>query len=525
MLLLIAIACGWDLASGNSTSLDEATWDPAVAAAADGVYVRLPTAGQLVRVGPDGGYATVDLDGASPESMLLSPDGQNLLVFSTWPVCDDDDPAIVEVEDCPGDDLHWEREVNLVRDGARVGDAALEGVDPQATAASFAPDNRLVALYYDFYADQDIEIDGVLDPTAISFLDLESGDANSVSIGFPAETVVFSADSSTAVVLSRSQVAVVALTALDDCAQWNVCVSYPLSLDSDQVVQPSDVALMDAAGERFALVSVQNQSELYLLNLSMESIDIKELRATPSAVALVEGVDEEGEAAQRVVVVYGRSNWVDVIDDEVFEVNGVELDESMNGILVAEHDVLLYSTGSNHDVYHFNPFDGVLHETRAENSLVSMELVDDGLAVGVEGPDNGGGSGAGGFYDGNYVMGLFDLVDEDGEEPDDPISLVLESAPVGLATVSDGEGRTALLLLDDVDSLLQVDLDDGSLEAVDLESPPVGLTATPAGGYVVAHADPLGLLSFVDADGSISTAAGFAASGLIHENPLPRRED
>lgn len=523
MLLLLSLACSWNLPDAGYADIS-GTWDPDIAVAADGVYVKLTEAHALLRVTPDGGWSEVDLDGARPNRVVASPDGLNLLVSASWPVCDDDDPSIRTVSDCPDERLSWEHELSLVKDGVSGG--AIEDVGGQQTATAFSPDNSKVALYYDFGADSDIEIDGVLDLTAVTILDLDAGEAHPVSVGFPAESVLISPDSETAVVLSRSEVAVIALTPQDNCDAYQVCVSYSLSLDTDHVVQPTGVALLttsdvDGGENRYALVTVAGSSDLYILNLSAESIDIKELSGTPSAIAVVTGDDGKNYG----VITYNGRAEVDVLDDEYFEITPFELDEAMGNILVAEGDVLLYQTGNNKDVYHFDPRTGDVIEQRAENPIDEVQLADQGMAVSVMRPESSGGSGASGFYDQNYVLGLIDLADAPGDEPKDQVSLALEAAPVGLATTQGDTGSVALVLLSGIDTLLRIDLATGTSDGVELEDSPLGIVATPAGGFVVTHDAAAGMLSFVDADGAITTVSGFGTYGLFSEELLPRRDE
>src|SRR5690242_16540260 len=97
MLPLLLLGCS---SSSSDFVLDEATWDPAVVPAKDGVYVNLPAADQLVRVASDGTVAQVDLTGASVDRMTLAPDQETILVSASWPVCADPDPHVKLVSDC-----------------------------------------------------------------------------------------------------------------------------------------------------------------------------------------------------------------------------------------------------------------------------------------------------------------------------------------------------------------------------------------------------------------------------------------
>ncbi len=523
--LLLAGCNPWDLAVNNTYYPDGDVWDTEVSVATDGVYVRLPAARSLTRVKADGTSALVDLDGATPDRLIVSPDARNLLTFASWPECKNDDPLIVTVEDCPGEDLVTRSELNLVRDGARVGGTAVEGVSGQFNAAAFSPDNSIAALYLDFQDGDTVNIDGSLNLTQVIFVSLEDAAPHSVSVGFAAEAVVFFDDSQQAVVLSRNQVALVNLaTAADGCDAFSVCVTYPLALDADASVSPSDVALisrLDDAGtaERFALVSVANQSDVYILDLNTESIDIVDLGGVPAAMQV-------DNANDRTAVVYSNSARVDTIDHELFEATSTDLEEPMNAILAVPAGMLLYNTGGTyHDVYFFDDVANSTVEQRAENPIIEMRIAADKYAVATMQPESTGGSGATGFYDANYGLEIFHLPASASDDVADPVALALQGRPVGLATADDADGTYALVLMEGIETLLRVNLETALTAQVELSQPPIGIAALPDGGFVVTHDAALGLLSFVDpASGEITaTASNFAATNLISEPVLPRR--
>ena len=516
MIPLLLLGCNlWDLPDGGYQYID-ATWDPSVVAAKDGVYVRLPHAGQLVRVTPDGTWSQVDLDGASPEKLIATDDGNGVFVISSWPVCADTDPLVVAVDDCPGDKLTTDYEVNLVQDGARVGEKALEGVAPQVNAAVYSHDGQTAALYLD-YNGEEIVVDGFVNLNEVSFVNMASGNVNRVAVGFAPETILFSGDDSRAVVLSRSQVAVVNLAVGDDdCDAWDVCVTYPLTLDADQAVVPNSVVLV--ADGNYALVSIVGQKDVYVLDLVNESIDLLELDAVPSAMA----VDEPND---RTVFVYSSSARIDVVEHEFFEVSSFTVDEPATSVVATASGMLAYNDQSYHDVITFDAATGDWHEQRAENPVMEL-LTGENFAVATMRPENvSTGSGTSAFYDENYGFGIFRLAPVTGDNPEDAIALVLESAPVGVALSADDNAEYALLLLDGVDTLLKVRLDDATADEITLPAPPVGITASPDGRFVVTGDTGVGMVSFVDpADNGIVTVAGFATNGLASPALLPRRE-
>lgn len=514
MLTLLALgACTWNLPSGGYNSWDAPLWDADIVSAADGVYVTLPASEQLVRVLPDGTWSAVDMNGAGPDQVTLAPDQETLLVATSWTTCRDDDPDIVYVEDCRSEDRDTAYELDVVRDGAVA--FATDEVPPQYNAWAFSSDGTLAVAYLDFSADEEIDVSGVLNLTEAVFLNLDSEEVHRVPVNFAPENVLFSNDGSTALVMSRSKVAVVALTG-DDA--WSVTVTFPLSLDVDQEVDPGSAVLVsdDADETDYALVTVTGRSELYVLDLTDESIDIVELDGVPADLFV-------DEVTNHTLISYGARPAVDVLDHELFELESYDLDEACNRMDGRDGRVVLYNEdGRNlHDVYVFDTTARTLLEMRAENPILDMHLTDDGLwGVATMQPESGGGQDASGFYDQYYGIGVFDLA-EDGA---DPVALVLEGQPLGLElTVDDGQDY-ALALIEGVDGLQKIALQGAQATEILLEEPPLGIDAMPDGSFVVTHDNPLGLLTFVDAStGALQTAANFAVDGLLDRPVLPRR--
>ncbi len=499
----LPLALAGCIPDGGSVSSDFA-WDPAVLAARDGVYVRLPAAGRLVRVQTDGSSAEVDLNGASPDTLTLVPGGDTVLVHASWPICDTTHKNVKYVSDCPDDDLSYGHELDLVQDGVVVGTTT--EVPHQFNAMTFNADASLAVAFLDFESSDEIDVSGVLNLTEAVFIDMGNAEVHRVPVGFAPENVLFTASGDRAVVLSRSQVAVV------DLGTWAVVVTYPLTLDADQQVTPTDVALTPDGS--YALVTTYGSEDLYVLDLVAESIDIVELDGVPSDLMV-------DTANDRTLIVYGNTAQVDVLEHAYFETEAFELDEPCSAIAAAGSDSLLFNPNSNyHDVYRFNVATGSLDEYRAENPVEEMFIsADNTTAVATTRPESGGG-GASGFYDDYYGLNVFDLVNDST-----PAALALESEPVGVQLISTDGVNAAFVLLNGLDELVQVDLATGSSSSLELPAPPVGITAIPDGPFVVSHQSALGLISFYDvASDSFVTASNFATLGLYGERELPRTE-
>jgi hypothetical protein len=521
MFLLLLNACDpWAFPDGGTLELPDEAWDPDVVAAEGGVYVRLPAAGALARVKDDGTWSEVGLDGATPERMVLAPDDETLLVFASWPVCADDDPEIVNVEDCPDEDLSYSDELDLVSGGKRVG-TAVAGVSGQLNGVEFtdaSATNLMAALYFDFTADnaEEIEIDGVMNLNEVVFLDLSAGEGHPVDVGFAAEAVLFASPSAEtgevekAIVLSRSKVAVVDLRPTSS-TPFAVTVSFKLVLDDDSPVRPSHVTL--AEDGQYALVTTASGSDLYILDLVNEAIDIQELPAVPSAIA----VDADLGAT---LVVFGNDATVGVIDHLYWELVTYDLEEPATAVVDIGDSFLLYNDEANyHDVVYFEPSTGDMVERRAENPIIELELASTHYAVASLRPDGGGGGGgASAFYDQSYGLGVFPL------DAGDPVALALEAEPIGMAVSGTDADPYALVLMDEVEELIQVRLADQQATQFALGAPPEGIASSPDGRFVVTHTSPLGLVTFLDPDsGDTVEVAGFASLGLVTAHPLPRR--
>ncbi|MCK6525593.1 hypothetical protein L6R49_29675 [Myxococcota bacterium] len=507
MTLLLALgACGFErLPDQSDHSVDAPRWDKAVVALNDAVYVMLPQSGGLARVHPTEGWSIVDLNGLTPSRLVATPDREGVIVFGSYPVCTEIDPKIKTVEDCEERDgeLELVHEVALVRGGAVVSAAEIAA---HFNAVSFTNDGTQAALHLNYDSGADIEVTGVSDLTQVLFMDLDSGAITPVAVGFAADRILFNADDSKAVVLSRGEVLVIELTS----GNYDIEVRFPLSLDVDVQVRPQDVALTPDG--TYALVTVAGDDSLYVLDLEQESINIVALSSAPTAM-VVDAV------ADRSIFVYSGFAAVDILEHDLFEIQTVPLDEPMSEIQSLAGEALLYSTYGRKDAYLLSLDTEDYDELRLENPPSEVVLSpDETLALAITRPEVSGASGLDAWYDASWGVEIIDLVDREN------LPLVAESEPLAVAFTTDAATPTALVLLADSTDLMQLDLARRTASPVELEAPAVGLDRFGDAGFVIVNDAPLGLLSFLDpATGEIITVGGFAAAGILQgERPLPR---
>ena len=496
---------------------DSQLWDANVVAAGDAVYVRMPRAGALMRVETDGGMSTVDLQGASPNRLVATPDGEGVLVFASWPYCEDTDPKIKLVEDCPEEELITRSEMALVK-GAKT--VATFDVPLHLNALSFSGDGQTAVAYLDYSRDMNIEVDGLIDLGEVMFIPLAGGEPRSISVGFSPEKVLFSTDAEgvddKAVIFSRSEVVVVDLQTLA------TLVTYPLVLDADQVVDPQDAVLTTDGS--IALVAVNNSSDLYELDLEKFSIDLEELDGEPIAMAnaVLPGIDD-GADANVTLIAYPELARVDVLDQDALELREpFELEEPVTDLLVTPTNALMYNKRQDDakDVYDVNLATYEITEYRVANPLDSLQLAPgEDYAVGILRPETDSGTELDRYQDSRWGLAVIDLVDQK------ETSLVLEAEPVGVALLNRNDETYALVLMQGHEHLLQVQLSEPTFfTEVELEAPPIQIGDLQDGRFFITHDATLGLVSFLDpSTGELTTTGGFASAGLMPESDLPRQ--
>jgi hypothetical protein len=226
------------------------------------------------------------------------------------------------------------------------------------------------------------------------------------------------------------------------------------------------------------------------------------------------------------VLAYSSQSQLDVFDHTYFNRQTVDLEEPCTAIAGGTGYVVAYNDASDtHDVYRVD-LDGLtVTEYVVANPVQSLALLEaDGAAYAVATlrPESENGGGLDEYQDQNYGLAVMDLAD------DEATNLVLQSEPVGLA-LTERDGRAwALVLLQDIETLLMIDLaQPSSAVEIELPAPPVAIGSMPDGSFTITHDSPLGLVTFLDpaSPEDLKTASGFAVVGLFDEYELPRLEE
>jgi hypothetical protein len=519
-LLALMSGCGWGSLPNQNYHDLEALWDAEnPVATSEGVYVRHPHSGGLTLVKPDGTFTSLNIGAGVVTSLSLAPDNSTVLAFIDRFSCDEDDARRLKkmetVNDCPYDKLVVNTEIATISSGVINTTISLP---PLFNTLRFSEDGQWAMAYVDFEAVEDLSNTGVVDLTSVIVMNLGTGESTSLSVGFAADRVLFAQDASRAVVLSQSSVAVVDLTGEVPVKE----VTFPLTLDADQTVDPVGVELTPDG--RYALISVRGAGDLYVLDLDLHSVNLVSLSANPSAMRVIEDDDPfDAVHDDRTVVVYQNSATVDVMEHQYFDVESLTLDEPMSGVLSGKGMALLYTTRGGHDAYLLDFLADDLLEYRLENPAVSMHLApNNDFAVALTRAENGMGDGVSGLYDRSPGMEILDLTGERAKSR----AYLLEGQGIGLAFSTTETDLHAMVLQQNVEYLYQLNLYTGAEATLDLSAPAVHIGALPDGGFYITHDADLGLITFYDpSTGNTVEASGFGVAGLKQPTRLIKSEE
>lgn len=507
-LLVLALLGGcdpWRMYGLPYAYSDAPLWDPSNVVTADGGLYAPLASGEVAFVTPTGEPTRLDLSPLRVSS--VQADGRaGVLARGVEVFCDDDEPVRTGlVQDCPDDSRRTEgRALLLTPDGA----GRSFDVGRWFGTFVFSPDGRFAVAPIDTSAETSGA--GLVSLDAVRVLDLtgavaptDADGAWDVSVGFAPRRVLFlEQDGSTAglLVLSESEVAVVDL----DGATATPRVVFPLSLDAADVVEPLDVVLTPDASH--ALLSVAGREDLYVLDLVNPSINVIGLRARPSDLL----VDAVGD---RTFVAYRGSAHLDVIDHDRFEVDTVDLASGADRLALADGAVVGWAPGGA-DVFRVGLADLDVVRYRTSEPVLSLEVSPRGDAVAAF--TGGAGSGR---------LELLDLREVDGRVDDEVRPFALDTTGLDLAWSDDGDVQRVLVLQSQLPRLYTLTWPALAVDAVELDSPAVVIGTLDDGTFYLTHADALGLVSFLGADGAVTSQGGFARFGLLDRDRLAGGEE
>ena len=208
--LLVALAIG-GCTIDESAPIYSDLWSTDVVSGVDGVYVRLPHAGKLIRLSDNGSIADVDMNGAAPQQLVSVPDGSKTLAFAQWTECEDEDDDIVYVSDCNSQDLKTHTELHIVSNGETTGQLDIPSFINTLSFPGSGELANVAVAYLDDSLNTGVEINGVVDLGAVYFIDMDAGQiVGSTSVGFSPDRILFGQDNK-AIIMSRSKVVVVDL--------------------------------------------------------------------------------------------------------------------------------------------------------------------------------------------------------------------------------------------------------------------------------------------------------------------------
>lgn len=491
------------LACGSYYSSDVPLWDPEIEVAGERLYVMLPAAGELMTLSESGDADVLSLEGATPNRLVAVPGGERVLVFSSWPVCQD--PEIELQRDCLAEDLGVDYELGIL--GVDGLERAVD-VPGHLDGVALSPDGRFAVLYLDG-PPADSAVDRVADLDSVFLIDLTTGATASVTVGFAPGNILFLPGNEAAMVLSRSSAVLV------DLSELKVKVTYDLTLDADQGIDPSIAALTPDG--RYALVGIEGEDLLYKIDLVDPSIDLEELDGEPTSLVVDEGCD-------CTVVAYRSRSQVDLLFHDGFERVEIETDDANETLIDGDGLVLaIDADGSGHDVYAIDLETQELTEYVVANRVSDAWIDPSGrYGVGLMIPENVTWTDEVAAYaDARYGLAVLELGDDDAR------NLVLEGAPKELGLVATEFTTYALVLMEFDDEALLIDLSNPQPPSViELVAPPAAMGTLPDGRFWISHESALGAVTLIDplAPGEQKVLENFAARGLYPDDTLPRRE-
>ncbi|MEL6345799.1 MAG: hypothetical protein AAFV53_22000 [Myxococcota bacterium] len=399
--------------------------------------------------------------GVRPVSVQAAPTGDKVISFNIG----SDDVSIVDAETL---------------------DVLTVDVQPSLNQMALSPDGKWAVLYHDVDAEGASAPlqQGTISYNEISVVSLETGAHLEAVVGTFPHDVVFTEDSSRAVVVSDDYLAMLTLNE-DDLDPVRV----QLSDDVQDPPRAEEVVL--APDNRYAFVRQFAVDHLVLVDLLDASIQLLPVGANPTDMDLTPNGDE--------IVVVARSAkelWVYDTADPTAPAHVTPLPEDdLYGSVVMLPDAsrgLLYSTQGGQARYGvWDRTDGTVQTRRLEKPVASLGLSPDGAtALVFHTLENGEISPESAFYDAEAltIIGLDTFF---------PNPLKLTAPPLAFANAPDG--RTGYFILSGAPYLGVLDYETIDHTMQPLPSSPTHLGVLPSSNVAfVNQVHSLGRLSFYD---------------------------
>lgn len=525
ILLALVAGCEW----GGRTVPGE-TWAPADAVAvADGLLAPLPAVHGLLWALPDGSSAPVDLDEGVVYGLLDArsdngeggdapsydtwwedsasttqipahrlqplPDGVGVLARTTRLSCEEPLRKRDSWVDCPSESRAAQHELVRLVGGAVQGrwDLPLWYAEPVVSA-----DGRWAVAFVDPNAPVS---GGLVSLDRAVLINLAEGTSRQLAAGTDAATATFAPDANgalnTLVLLAPGEIRVFDLASGGN----DPTVTFPLTLGVETSAVPTQAVLTPDAA--YALVTLANSADLYVLDLLNRSINIVGLRAVPSQL----WTDVAGD---RTWIAYGNQT-IDRLDHARFELAPLSMPHRVSALLPAGEGLLAWRPGYADAVSHVDPasdrvqsFDLDAATTRlvvSPDASLGLAIADSALRARVD------------------VLRL--TPDGDGNLDEDGIPFALDAALLDARFTSDATGSDLWIAQVGQPSLYVLDGTSLGVTEIALEEAPLALLPRGAGAMVTTHDAWDGLVSWIAADATVVTTSGFADDDILKGWTLP----
>jgi hypothetical protein len=486
LLLLMAAACS----DRDDLGIDP-LWSPeSVAVVGDRLFV--PGASGLLALTSDGAVEAIDLGPEQVDRAQATPDGETVLLRTTAIACDEAvEPRAARftyVDQCPPT-ARVERHAML----AYAGDAVIGRFDlpPWFSALRFSPDGRYAVSLIN--AAEIPSGAGLVNLNAMRVIDLQALTSFEVTVGFDATQVEFlQTDGQTtgALVLARGEADLIDLASgLPDPD-----AVFPLSLDADTPVTADFVST--SADSRYALLSSQSSSDLYILDLPGRSINIVGLPGAP--IALVPDPDRD-----RTLIAYRTRRQIDLLDHDRFELTTITLEEPLTHLARIGDLAVGWSTDGYNDVVRLD-LTTDHHDEYRLNYPSQRLMVDDTGSVALSLSSGSA-----------YRAELLTLQPVGDRLETDPRPFALDAPPVDALLASSDGVVQAWVLQRGARDLLSLQWPTLATAAIALPDDATALGTLSDGSLFALHPDATGAVSFVQPDGALTSVDHFALTGVL----------